>query len=369
MLPILPQSPRRRPASGLDEVEHNYSSSQLMPMAADLSEDILVQLAAAGLLTSDRAFAQPLTGGISSDIWLITAGDKRFVVKRALAKLRVSSDWFADTCRNQTEREWLAYAARVVPRNVPRIIYASAENDWFAMEFIGDQHVTWKSELLEGVARIETARMIGKVLGQLHASSWGNTELAKQFDTSANFRELRLAPYFITAAERVPELAPMVLSSTEQLERTQLALVHGDFSPKNLLVTRDRVIVLDAEVAWFGDPAFDAAFLINHLLLKGLLHSSSRAKEDIVGLVVDFWNAYAAALGKNAGAGLEARVVRLTLCLLLARVHGKSPVEYLSLGHGAHLTNFVRQELPRPPLELTELSTRWLKHIRGYAKQ
>ena len=52
--------------------------------------------------------------------------------------------------------------------------------------------------------------------------------------------------------------------------RTKRALVHGDVSPKNILVGPRGPVFLDAECAWYGDPAFDLAFCLNHLLLKCL---------------------------------------------------------------------------------------------------
>ena len=47
-----------------------------------------------------------LTGGVSSDIWLVETANGLVCVKRALAKLRVQADWYAPIERNAFEAEW-----------------------------------------------------------------------------------------------------------------------------------------------------------------------------------------------------------------------------------------------------------------------
>ena len=336
-------------------------------MPANETGDLLLQLATAGLLTSTHATAQPLKGGVSSDIWLVSESHRRFVVKRALAKLRVRDDWFADTNRNRIERDWLIYAAGVVPGSVPRVLQTPKAADWFAMEFMGDKFPTWKSQLLTGVAVVATASRAGEIIGRLHANSWGRADLAQQFDTHANFHELRIAPYLLTTADRVADLAPHIHATAVELGQTKLALVHGDYSPKNLLIGRDRLVILDAEVACFGDPAFDAAFLLTHLLLKGLLQATAPATRSILNLMIDFWRSYRIALRTYYSSALEARTVRITLCLLLARVHGKSPVEYLQPAHRGIITEFVRQKLPADIGTVEDLRSLWEAHLLASA--
>lgn len=306
--------------------------------------DLVARLQAAGLVDGE-ARVTPLTGGVSSDIVLVESPSGQLVVKTALAKLRVRDDWFADVSRNRVEQNFFEYAAPIIPESVPRIL--GGGDGWFAMEYLGEMP-NWKSELLVGDADQSSAMLAGDVLGRLHAASWLDAMAGRRFETLPNFHALRIEPYLLTTAARVPEVGGLLRDEAARLAETRLALVHGDFSPKNLLVGQGRLIVLDAECAWFGDPAFDTAFLLSHLLLKALLHGQ------VIQLVPRFWSAYNARCGHD----LEQRSVKLLLCLLLARVHGKSPVEYLGDSQRDHVTRFVLAHLPNPP-SLAALTSAW----------
>ena len=339
--------------------------------------DILPRLRDTGLVAGE-ARVTLLTGGVSSDIVLVESARAPIVVKTALEKLRVKDDWFADVSRNRVEQAFFEYAAPIIPEAVPRIL--GGGDGWFAMEYLGDMP-NWKMSLLNGDADESTAQLAGEVLGRLHAASWLDDTARDRFATLPNFHALRIEPYLLTTAARVPEVADILRAEAARLAETQLALVHGDYSPKNLLVGPQRLIVLDAECAWFGDPAFDTAFLLTHLHLKALLHPHT------ITLVPPFWSAYLTAFEsprerfgvrrtsgafespsaceklQRAGAlqdavALEQRTVKLLLCLLLARVHGKSPVEYLSDAQRAFITRFVLTHLPNPP-SLAVLSAAW----------
>jgi aminoglycoside phosphotransferase (APT) family kinase protein len=304
----------------------------------------------------------PLTGGVSSDIFLVTAAGQSVVVKRALGKLRVKDDWFADVSRNRMEQSWFRHAARVTTA-VPRVLFASPEAGWFAMEYLGEGWRPWKSALMEGAFDRAIAREAGRILGLLHAASWGDAALEAEFDTLRNFTELRIQPYLLTAADRVPAVGPQLRDLAAGLSRARTALVHGDYSPKNLMVKGHELVVLDAEVAWYGDPAFDAAFLINHLLLKALYHSPGPLPEAAAGLVDEALSAYRAQLGARLDKEFEARLVRLVLGLMLARVHGKSPVEYLDGRQRSTATDFVLRLLPSPPRTIRQLEDDWLLQL------
>ena len=306
--------------------------------------DLLSRLQAAGLIAGE-ARVTPLTGGVSSDIVLIESSRGKIVVKAALEKLRVNDDWFADVSRNRVEQDYFEYAAPIIPESIPRIL--GGGDGWFAMEYLGEM-TNWKTALLAGSIEVETARLAGEVLGRLHAASWLDDTARTRFDTLTNFHALRIEPYLLTTATRVPEVGDLLRAEAARLAETKLALVHGDFSPKNLLLAPQRLILLDAECAWFGDPAFDTAFLLTHLHLKALLNPQT------IQLVPAVWSAYTAVCGHD----LEERTVRLLLCFMLARVHGKSPVEYLSEAQRAFITRFVLSHLPNPP-SLAALNTFW----------
>jgi aminoglycoside phosphotransferase (APT) family kinase protein len=327
------------------------------------STALLPDLRHAGLIAPDEsAECRPLRGGVSSDIVLVVAADgRKFVVKRALAQLRVKDPWFADPARNRSEQAWFDYVAPFAPEAVPRILHRGP--DWFAMEFLGGDLKNWKEELLAGRVDVATARAAGHILGRVHAASWNEPRARAEFQTGRSFYDLRIEPYLVTTAQRQPAVRRWLEAEAARLAATEVALVHGDFSPKNLLVSPSRLVVLDAEVAWFGDPAFDLAFLLTHLHLKALVAGPNAPA--CLGLVPAFWSAYGAAMAAIDVADLEIRATRLLLMIMLARVHGKSPVEYLSAAQQAHVTHYVTSHLPRQPESLAAVTGAWEESLRS----
>jgi aminoglycoside phosphotransferase (APT) family kinase protein len=315
----------------------------------------------AGLVRSPAPALRALSGGVSSEILLVDDDGRKFVVKRALAKLRVRDDWFADTSRSRSELAFLRRVGALAPGSTPHVLFAPPSTEWFAMEFLDDGFANWKTDLLAGRTDPTPARVAGNLLGRIHRATWQDAAAAQEFATLENFRQLRLDPYLSTAAERVPELAPLLLAEHDRLAHTALALVHGDFSPKNMLLSSRRLVLLDAEVAWFGDPAFDTAFLLTHFYLKALRRA--HAPDPTLALAPVFWDAYVSTLGAHGNAVLEERTARLVLALMLARVHGKSPVEYLAPPQQLLVTRFVRQWLPKPPPRLTLLTAAWRETV------
>jgi aminoglycoside phosphotransferase (APT) family kinase protein len=324
--------------------------------------DLVSRLRSAGLAENGEVRLAPLRGGVSSDIHLVETADRKFVVKAALAKLRVKDDWFADVSRNAVEQDYFAYAARIAPEAVPRILAGDPAEGWFVMAYLGEGLGTWKERLMAADAQPTHARRAGEVLGKIHRASWGDPAARERFATLANFHALRIEPYLLTTAERLPVAWTALVAEANRLAGTQLALVHGDYSPKNLLVGADRLVVLDAECGWFGDPAFDTAFLLTHLHLKALLHAAQ--PEPLLALVPEFWAAYITALGPHADRELEARTTRLLLGLMLARVHGKSPVEYITTpAQRDCVTAFALPRLAQPPAHLSALTGDWRVQI------
>jgi 5-methylthioribose kinase len=287
-------------------------------------------LVSQGLARVDEAAHwHPLSGGVSSDIWQVELPGRSLCVKRALARLKVAADWQAPVSRNAYEWAWMQFASRHCPDNVPRPLAHDSEAGLFAMAYLEpDAHPIWKQQLMAGDVHLETARAVGHVLGRLHAASAGNAALAAAFDTTDNFRALRLEPYFVATAQHHPALASRLLELTEATAGLRIALVHDDVSPKNILVGPKGPVLLDAECAWYGDPAFDLAFCLNHLLLKCLVRPDRRAA--LIDAFESLSEAYFEQVTWEPRATLEERAARLLPALLLARVDGKSPVEYLT---------------------------------------
>lgn len=270
----------------------------------------------------------PLTGGVASDIASVEVGKDVYCVKFALPKLKVAADWYAPLHRNAAEYAWLRVAADVVPRGSIRLFGRSEKLHGFAMELIAGEDVyLWKAALLAEKPMRGEASAVGDFVGQIHAAS-----ARPGFDTSAfqnrnDFRALRIEPYLTYTAEAHPCVADALTALADMLYSSEAVLVHGDVSPKNIMVRGDAPVLLDAECATMGDASFDPAFCLNHLVLKAVhLRSSRNALLDAIG---QFWRAYAAHISWEDPAALEARVCRLLPALMLGRIDGKSPVEYL----------------------------------------
>lgn len=324
---------------------------------AENESHILDRLRRDQLITGRDVLLTPLHGGVSSDVFLVENLGKRFVVKQALPRLRVREPWQADTSRNRYEYEFLRYLGIIAPVAAPKVFCIGT--DYFVMEYLGAEYRNWKQLLMSGDCQSVHAVMAAKILGRLHRCSWSNPDLATRFDTTANFHQLRTDPYLVTTGRRHPALRKFFEQEVMRLENTRECLVHGDYSPKNMLIGNGRLVLLDCEVAWYGDPAFDLAFLINHLLLKALYHApADRGLQDlIVGLV----EAYYVERGKWSLKGeFDSRTARLLLMLLLARVDGKSPVEYLTSDHKKDFVRiFVGSKLCEPTVSLVEVVSEW----------
>jgi tRNA A-37 threonylcarbamoyl transferase component Bud32 len=306
---------------------------------------------AAGLDTRGPLVVEPLTGGVSSDIVRVTLADgRRFCAKRALPKLKVASDWQAPLERNHFEAAWLRRAGAIVPGLAPAVIGEDSANGVVLLDYLPpEDFLLWKSELLAGRADPATPGRVGDALGRIHAATLGDAAMAAQFATDTLFDALRLDPYLRTLAARQPALAAPILACLEETRTTKLALVHGDVSPKNILVARadGHPVLLDAECAWYGDPAFDAAFCLNHLLLKAVhMRALSAVLPD---QAMDLFTAWIGHLPLGLRADAERRTATLLSCLMLARVDGKSPVEYLDSDEQQRVRDIAMPLIVSPP--------------------
>jgi aminoglycoside phosphotransferase (APT) family kinase protein len=307
----------------------------------------------------ENARWQRLTGGVSSDIWRVDIAERSLCVKRALARLKVAAEWNAPLSRNAYEWAWIMFAARHCPAHVPKPLAHDERAGLFAMAFLDPQHhPVWKQQLLDGLVVPDTARAVGEVLGRLHAASAGKPEVAAAFETIDNFFALRLEPYLVATASRHPDVASQLFRLVARTAGTPRVLVHGDVSPKNILVGPSGPVFLDAECAWYGDPAFDLAFCLNHLLLKCLIQPAR--KELLLMSFQAMQTGYFPHVDWESKSSLEWRVAQLLPALLLARVDGKSPVEYVT--NEAH-KNLVRGVaiplLKHSPASLADVMRAW----------
>jgi len=329
--------------------------------AAAMAPDPLVaSLRRMGLVRADQPVRlTPLTGGVSSDIYRVDLPDRSFCIKRALARLKVAADWQAPVERNRWEVEWMRVAAGIVPAAVPAILGEDRAAGCFAMAYLGAEgYPIWKALLRDGLADPATAGAVGMVLGRIHAATADDADIAARFATDDIFYAIRLEPYLVATGRAHPDLAARLGALVEVTRTTRRVLVHGDFSPKNILVGPAGPVILDAECAWYGDPAFDLAFVLNHLLLKGAWRPAWR--ERYATAFTTLVSAYFEHVRWEPRAALEARTAALLPGLMLARVDGKSPVEYLTTAADQEAVRaFARPLLVEPAGTLGTIAARW----------
>lgn len=317
-----------------------------------------------GLSHSSSLSGTPLTGGVSSDIWRIETETGFVCAKRALSKLRVAADWHAPVERNLFEARWLQVAHKASAGCAPELLGQHPELGVLVMQYLDPAHYRlWKQELHAGNADAQTANAMGQVLSKIHSYAARNSELANEFLTDKIFFEIRLAPYLLATAERHPKLAHALEALVLQTQSHAKTLVHGDVSPKNILLGPQGPVLLDAECATWSDPAFDLAFCLNHLLLKCLWTPSSTS--DFLHCFEVLTNSYLKSVDWELASALEARAARLLPGLLLARVDGKSPVEYVTEEHQRdHIRRVASALLIKPPSYLQEIAQAWAKDLQ-----
>jgi aminoglycoside phosphotransferase (APT) family kinase protein len=362
--PIAPMTPPVPPASASASATGSVPGSGSVPAgdaaSAAAAEALVASLRRMGLVGAGQPVQlTPLTGGVSSDIYRVDVPGRRFCVKRALARLKVAADWQAPVERNRWEVEWMRVAAGIVPAAVPEVLGEDRAAGCFAMAYLGpDDHPIWKALLRDGVVEPATAAAVGAVLGRIHAATADRTEIAARFRTDDIFHAIRLEPYLVATARAHPDLAGRLEALVEVTRTTRRVLVHGDFSPKNILVGPAGPVILDAECAWYGDPAFDLAFVLNHLLLKGAWQPQWRDR--YLTAFVALVSAYIEHVAWEPPAALEARTAALLPGLMLGRIDGKSPVEYLTADADRDAVRaFARALLVAPVDTLGAIAGRW----------
>lgn len=334
---------------------------QFLDLAADAQRltDIFVKMGLAD--PGEAPDITALTGGVSSGILRVDLRSGSYCLKQALPKLKVDKVWNVPVERAFSEVEWLRTVEAIQPGCVPKVLGEDRETTSFVMTYLGNGFQNWKSELLRGKVDVEAAGQVGEVLGKIHANTANNSELARRFATDENFYAIRLEPYLVETARVHPALATKLHALVRRTQERRIALVHGDVSPKNILLGRQGPVFIDAECAWYGDPAFDLAFVLNHLLIKALWMSTGA--DTLMHSFDALRAAYFSHVDFEPREALDSRAASLLPALLLARVDGKSPVEYLN--------GEARQRLRAAAIGLFEhridtldaLSSRWRKEV------
>jgi 5-methylthioribose kinase len=272
-----------------------------------------------------RVTAENLEWGVSNVVLKVSWDDSVVVVKQSLPKLRVAADWPFDRRRTLVERDCLKLLGRVVPGAVPDVIFCDERQYTLVISCVPRGGTLWKADLMAGRIDADAAGRAGALLGRIHRLSSTEEEARDRFADQTVMIQGRTDPYHMTIAAKHSSLAPAIEREVERMLATRVTLTLGDYSPKNLFVYDDRVMAIDFEVAHWGDPAFDVAFCLAHLVLKAM-HFEQRAREYLAA-AARFVEDYRASAGALAA---ESAVIAELGCLLLARIDGKSPVEYIT---------------------------------------
>jgi aminoglycoside phosphotransferase (APT) family kinase protein len=328
-------------------------------------EEIVIALQSMGIPGVASATCERLSGGVSSDIWRINLPTGSICVKRALPKLKVAADWHAPVERNMFEARWMQRANTAVPGSAPRLIGQNSESGALAMAFLPPEtNPVWKTLLLDGHADSGFASQVARTLVSIHAKTADDAAVAAEFATDPIFYDIRLEPYLVATGQAHPDLQDRFQTLLTTTQSNKRALVHGDVSPKNILVGPDGPVFLDAECAWWGDPAFDLAFCLNHLLLKCLWRPD--VTSDYLSCFKAMTSAYGTRVRWEDPAVLEQRTAHLLPALFLARVDGKSPVEYITReADKARVRRVARDLLAAPQDRLDAVCDAWSKELMG----
>ncbi len=300
---------------------------KVFELSADSAPEYLLQRKVTR--PSERVSCRELGGGVSNTVILVETDSERFILKQALPQLRVEAEWLADRSRAVRERNALDDAGRLLPQGwTPRVLWSDDGNFLYAMEAAEEPHEFWKNHLLAGRIDPHLGRRAGVALGLTIRGSWRSERFARVYGDRTAFDQLRTDPYYRVIAERNPDFAGAVAEWLPETAAWRVALVHGDWSPKNMIVTRGGMVFIDYECAHFGDPSFDAAFCLNHFLLKSFYRPALAESYLRLGRVFFTWTL--AVLPSEALRDFERMTARHLGFLLLARVDGKSPAEYIT---------------------------------------
>ena len=286
---------------------------------------------------TDQAEVEVLTGGVSNVVLAITTADKKLVLKQALAELKVAEKWEADQRRAIVEANAIALFHKLSPNQVPNLVFLDPERFVLILDRVPVGSTVWKSDLLAGVINPDVADVLGKTLAQWHNFGEDNKEARLQFMEDSLFEQLRIDPFYRFVAAKNDLLKPIIDKLIGELEGDKTTIVHGDFSPKNIMVGMDeKVYILDFEVTHVGNPVFDLAFLLAHLLCKLFRTHEPLEAKLLIASADNFVAAY-----EDVREIAESLPLHTAL-IALARVEGKSPVNYLDEGKQNQLVKYTK---------------------------
>jgi aminoglycoside phosphotransferase (APT) family kinase protein len=281
-------------------------------------------------LISGPAHAEALGWGVSNVVLRVTPDiGPPVVLKQSRELLRTRAEWRSRLDRIWREADVLRLLEQVVPGVAPRILHEDRPNYLIVMEAIDRDHVVWKEALLAGRVDLSLSEELGNLLARIHSGTWHDPDVAELLGDIRAFDELRLDPYYRRIATVHPALSSALSGLVEASRSRRHAVVLADFSPKNILLVPGGLKLVDFETGHYGDPPFDLGFFLTHLALKGVRAAPN--DDRCFTFAERFWTAYSAAMAPLMATvpDYELWCVRHWTACLLARVDGKSPVDYL----------------------------------------
>ena len=296
-----------------------------MPTELLTENTVVSYLVEKGIISGgETAEVEILTGGVSNVVLAITTADKKLVLKQALAELKVAEKWEADQRRAIVEANAIALFHKLSPDQVPNLVFLDPERFILILDRVPVGSTVWKTDLLDGVINPDVAGVLGTTLAKWHNFGEIDKEARLQFMEDSLFEQLRVDPFYRFVAAKNDVLKPVISKLIAELEGDKTTIVHGDFSPKNIMVGMDeQVYILDFEVTHVGNPVFDLAFLLAHLLCKLFRTSEALDEKMLIASAQRFITAYQEIRAISESLSLH------TALIALARVEGKSPVNYL----------------------------------------
>jgi 5-methylthioribose kinase len=277
-------------------------------------------------LLTGEATVEILTGGVSCVVLAVSNADVDLVVKQALPELKTKAKWVADQRRAIVEANAMRVYYQISPDSVPELVDSDPDEFTLTMSRLPRSCTNWKIDMLEGRIHPEMGSELGLILAKWHNFGAISPEIKVEFMEDSLFEQLRVAPFYRAVAAVNPQLVEVINLLIAEITQIKVTLVHGDFSPKNIMATSEnRPIVLDFEVAHTGNPVFDLAFLLAHLLCKTIRTKDRREKDLLISTATQFLTKYQ----KTAQLSVAKSLPQHIALIALARVEGVSPVNYL----------------------------------------
>ncbi len=266
-------------------------------------------------------------GGVSGIVAFVDKPDGALIVKQALSQLKTKDTWLCDPNRMNIEYESNRIYHELLPNNAPAVYFYDEENYLYGREAVPEGCPMWKQDLLSGLLDFQVAKKSIETLVNVHNECHNREDVKKIFADKSIFYDLRISPYIEFTVGKHPEIAEYAKRVSDEMMNNSISLVHGDYSPKNIMVIGREISVLDYEVAHYGHPAFDLAFFSNHFILKAV--KFDEYPEAYLSMLEYMVSIYFNSMTFMDKKEFESTYIRTLALLFLARVDGKSPVEYL----------------------------------------